>query len=424
MFLISNKIASLKINRKTLLIFSLFFIMLQKFFIDKFSFPTFISYIGDFLILIILLLLIMRFKVDKMRLPISLSLILILITLICFVSTLLSKNSIFIKIWGVKNFFRYFIFFIACLKWLNKKDISIIFKAFFVLQIFNLVEGLYQYSILGYHMDLMGGIFGYGNGAILNVFQVVLCSYFLLRYLNQKKDFISLLFSLISSFIIAGIAEEKAFFIYLITAFFIILCISRKSFKVFFVSLIAFGTFFLGIYVLSETNESWNIDVLFNIDKMIYYAENSYGLSRINPFKDINDIIFKNDLKSVLLGLGMGSSYVSNTSILQTNLLINYEYLQYYNFTHSSIYVDIGAFGYILYISFFIALLFFYLKKLINKKYDIFLSLAIITILISLISIYFSRSLVCNEAGFLYFAISIGFTSIKNISGDALYENI
>ena len=216
--------------------------------------------------------------------------------LICYLSAILNFVDPFLTIWASRNLIRFIVFFLSVVVFLEENDISEIFNKLFWIQIISFIIALYQYYVLGLHMDTLGGIFGHGNGAALNTFQAMMLAYFLCGYLQKKQPAYKVATILITSLLIAALAEEKAYFVYLIVVVAGSVIINRPSFKTVIIVAAVLCAVPVGINILATVNDSWNLEVLTNMTRAVQYLDTSYGLSRTNPFPQIQSRFFNNRL--------------------------------------------------------------------------------------------------------------------------------
>ena len=158
----------------------------------------------------------------------------------------------FLLFGGQEIFFRGFIFFVACIRFLDEKDTKKIFDILFKLQIVNIILSLFQYFIQGYNQDNLGGIFGTQSGCngYTNIFFVILLSYYVAAYMTKKEPVWKVAVVAVSTMLLAGLAELKIF--YFEFALIILLCVIfvKPSFKTILIALIAVVAAVLGLKIL------------------------------------------------------------------------------------------------------------------------------------------------------------------------------
>lgn len=338
-----------------------------------------------------------------------------LYVLICFTSAILNWVDPFLIIWASRNMLRFIVFFIAAILYLREEDVTDIFDKLFWVQIVSFVIALYQYYILGLHMDTLGGIFGHGNGAALNTFQAMILAYFLCGYLQKKQPAYKVAIILVTSLLIAALAEEKAYFVYLIVVVAGCVIINRPSFKTVLIVAAVICLVPIGINILATVNESWNLQVLTNMGRAVQYLDTSYGLSRTNPFPQIQSRFFENSLIKELFGIGFGASENCDAASIFTSDFYNrYAYLQYFDFTHQKKFLETGYFGFGAFLLMLIMCVLTPLKKIVKQRNEDYrLKAFAILGMVAILSCWFSGAMIFNDAYIIYFGLAAGLIVCK-----------
>ncbi len=339
---------------------------------------------------------------------------------VCFVSASINLVDPFLVLWATRNTLRFFAFYVACVVYLDRRDIDRIFSAFFVVQILSFLIALYQYYVLKFHMDNLGGIFGHGNGAALNTFQAMLFSYYLCGYLKKKQPLLKIVVVLTTSVIIAGLAEEKAFFAYLVVSATGCLLFNKLSLKGLVTTVLIVAAVPVGITLLSTANGSWNLNVLTDFGTAMDYMNSAYKISRLNPFPQINGLFFQDDLLKKLLGVGFGGAESCEASALLTSdFFRQYAYLQYSDFTQQKILIETGLLGFGSYLCFFIANIASVWKKArACKRDDYRFRSAAVFGAVAILSCWFSGALIFGDAYLVFFGVAAGAVMCKPCDRD------
>ena len=262
-------------------------------------------------------------------------------------------------------------------------------------------------------MDTLGGIFGHGNGAALNTFQAMILAYFLCGYLQKKQPAYKVSTILITSLLIAALAEEKAYFVYLIVVVAGSVIINRPSFKTLIIVAAVLCAVPVGINILATVNDSWNIEVLTNMTRAMQYLDTSYGLSRTNPFPQIQSRFFNNSLLKDLFGIGFGASENCDAASIFTSEFYNrYAYLQYFDFTHQKKFLETGYLGFGFFLMIIVMCIVTPLKRIIRNN-DYRLKAFIIFGIIAILSCWFSGAMIYNDAYIIYFGLAAGLVICK-----------
>ena len=335
--------------------------------------------------------------------------------LICYLSAILNFVDPFLTIWASRNLIRFIVFFLSVVVFLEENDISEIFNKLFWIQIISFIIALYQYYLLGLHMDTLGGIFGHGNGAALNTFQAMILAYFLCGYLQKKQPAYKVATILITSLLIAALAEEKAYFVYLIVVVAGSVIINRPSFKTVIIVAAVLCAVPVGINILATVNDSWNLEVLTNMTRAVQYLDTSYGLSRTNPFPQIQSRFFNNSLLKDLFGIGFGASENCDAASIFTSEFYNrYAYLQYFDFTHQKKFLETGYLGFGSFLMIIVMCIVTPLKHILrNKDNDYRLKAFIIFGIVAVLSCWFSGAMIYNDAYIIFFGLAAGLVVCK-----------
>lgn len=408
----------LTIAPKKITLFVLFWTIISDTLIAELKFPSYIQYFNDIAWIILLYFIFKRnfFEKFKMWHLQSINFSLIIYALACMISSIVNLVNPLLIIWAVRNTARFYIFYIACVLYFQKKDVIVIFDKFFVIQIISFVISLYQYFILGYHMDTLGGIFGHGNGAALNTFQALLFAYYLNGFLKKKQPFYKLVIITITSLIIAALAEEKAFFVYLIIVTFGTVILNKPTLKTIIIIAGLFFSIPIAMNLLASVNESWNLEVLTDVNRSLKYMDQSYGLSRLNPFPQIKSLFFGNSIVKNLFGIGFGASENCDATLIFTSdFYRKYGYLQYFDFTHQKKFIELGLLGFASYLLFFIITIINSLNMIFIKRKKEYQNYTMVVFAaVALISCMFSGALIYNDAYIIYFGLAVSSIYIKD----------
>lgn len=407
----------LVINGKKLVLFILFFTIIMETLIAEFHFPSIIRYFNDLAIVLIIVLMnvkfIKLFKDNKCQIVLyGFGLFLIA----CITSAILNLVPFRLVFWAFRNTFRGIIFFFAICYYLDEKDLEKILNILIKIQIINLILAIYQFFILHHTNDFIGGIFGYGNGAGVNIFNALIISFTLNNYLTHKKGIFNLIFAIISSLIIAALAEEKMTYLLFVLIFIISIFLSKFSYKKIVAILIAIVGLSIGMIFIKEYYPN-TYSMLTDFEKLIEYSETTYDegyrIPRVGAFKVIENLFLDSNFEKVL-GLGFGNCENSSFEFFNSTFYKIYGDYNYRWFTHQWIFLECGYFGVISFVFMFICIgiaLILNLKKLNNtKKTYIMTSLCMIACCIA--TIWYNATLKVDMSYLAYFSIAVGFIPI------------
>lgn len=413
----------IKISMRNIIFIMLLNSMLFGFLCAELKLPSSIYYINDLLNLVLFIAILKTKPINKFK-EYGISSILKIIlcfVLFNFIGTGINLVPVQLVVWGARNTYRGLVFLIACILYISSKDIHKIFRILYRFQIFNVLVGAYQYFVLGFIQDNVGGMFGHGNGNALDIFCGILFAYYLLRYLNKKEKTIRLVFVLISGIFFAVIAEEKFIFIEFFLISIIALIITGKmSKKVVIIPVIVSGVI-IGVNMFQQIFP--DSKELTDINKMFQYAssswDDSYVIPRIGAFSYIYNTFFINRPINLLFGFGMGNCDASSINLLTSDFYRNYGQLHYRWFVHQWTFLENGILGFTVFILIFITILKVLIKyKIKYEEKQQLLNLSIIITLVAIITIWYNTTLKVDECYLAYFAISCGIIAIKEYNNN------
>lgn len=317
--------------------------------------------------------------------------------------------SLGVYVKGLLNFYRFFIFFFAVIKYLNIDDVKKIFNIMGKMFILNTILSFYEYIFLGCEQDFLGGIFGisYGGNVGLNVLLCFFAALYALKYLNKKVSLFSFLVVEIISVLIATMAELKIYYIELIVIMFIAALLVRPNRNTVKIILASVMVFAIGFYALSIIFPK-QLAILMNSEQLSKYAGGSYvtgSLGRMTMFQELEEIFFHDYPIIKLFGFGIGTFDGTSNSYWATT----YSYLRAGWFGNSYILLNLGYVGLIAVYVFFINLArkAFEWRKCYGED-KIYMDFSIIMIVIILVSMWYNNTIATGTVGYLlYFVIAI-----------------
>lgn len=399
----------------TIYIFVLPFLL--SFFLEFLKLPGLIKYTVDFawIALFAFMFIGKRIFINK---KITLPVILVGIWLLyVFIAYLFNFQSVFYFLWGIRNNLRFYVAFIAFAMFLDESDVTSCFKFLDAMFWVNAVVSFYQFFVLGYSQDFLGGIFGVGTGcnagsAIL--FSVVVTKS-LLMYLNGQERTVLCFLKIGISLVLAAMAEIKFFFLLFVIILIMSMLLTKFSWKkivaVLVISLLMMlaGSVFAAVFGSAEELSFQRILEL--------VASSSYAtgedLGRMTAIPAISDI-FLTDLPGKLFGLGLGNCDTSAFAICNTPFFQTYESLHYSWFSSAFLYLETGYVGLILNLLFFA--LCFILAFRQRRSHDtnrFFCNMAMIFAIVCIILTFYNSSL-RKEIGYIaYFVLALPFIPKK-----------
>ena len=187
-------------------------------FMDFFHFPAFFKYLLDVAWVFLVATMITRKKklIDqRVKFLMLWVFIFLLITLLNYI---IHYQSIFYYLWGFRNNFRGYACFFATLFYFDEGDVytalDILDKLFYI----DVIVMLFQYFVLGYKQDWLGGLLGGGNGANIyaNAFFCISLSIAFILFCEGKRKTPVFILQVALMLILAAMAEIKFFFVELV----------------------------------------------------------------------------------------------------------------------------------------------------------------------------------------------------------------
>lgn len=403
---------------KAFTLFVLFFTVVMEALIAEFGFPPTIRYINDFLILILLLTILVKPAHLGARVGEPVICVTLLLLLTFSVSSIINGVKPLLYLWAFRNTFRGFIFFFACVRYLKKDDLPGIMDALLALQIVSFFLALYQHFVLGLNMDHTGGLFGHGNGAGVNPFNALLFSYYLNAYLSGNQSLRKFAAVLVTSLVIAAVAEEKITFVLFIVIALVSLLLSRASGKLLVALLISLVALAVGLNVLRALYPSM-FEILTSFDAMNQYLtgthDTGYVLPRIGSFPVIKNMFFGDSLLKNLFGVGFGNGETSSFTFFVGPYYALYGFLNYRWFSHQWIFLECGYLGFYCYLAFFFVVLLTLLarRRAAEKDELPYLTCSIALVVCVIITIWYNATLKVDMCYISFFSIAFGFVAMR-----------
>lgn len=323
---------------------------------------------------------------------------LLVYTIICIATAVVNKTEPLLFIWAVRNTFRFFIFFFACIIYVRKEDITKFCDFLLKLQLINfpllLIEYFYFRQFpkkeIGILADRVSGIFGseIGGNGCLNIYLCLVLIIVLINFFENGKIKPIHILSLANVTVCAAFSELKVFYleavaIYIICSIFYCRRIAKNPVQ--FIKLTVLCVFFLiagfllifGIYPYTRKDFS-------DLGRYERGTMLEYRLGRVKAFSNINELFFNDSIIKNLFGLGFGNCEYSSFSFLVSDFYKSYGDYNYRWFSHQMLYLETGAVGFVTFASFFVTMaiqsLVMFHKQPENRKIAVF-SIAVAAVL-------------------------------------------
>lgn len=408
--------------------FQVYFNIFCKFLIFDLGFPNFINYISDLLTLCLIVLLFKKYypKIKISKKAKSLLICVFSFFIICTFSTLINKGNFLLFLWGFRNTFRFLIWLICCIAFLDTRYLKINFNIFKFITYVNIFFMLYQFIVLGIRNDYLNGVFGtyVGGNAAINIFLIAMTVFSIYMYRIKEIKKSKFIFLLIILLLSSSLNELKIFFL----EFFIIIFISQFYFSEKKVNpLILFRNLlvlFISIYIALQVFFIFYPDFanFFTIESILDYTTRSYnsnellysnGVPIMNRFSVFEVIpkYFLTSFDQILFGKGFGSSEFSQIAIFNSAFYQQYGAINYLGYFSSYLLLEVGILGVGTYLLIFI-LSFFYCFRRKNQLNLFALTLS----LMGIILFFYNSSFRLESCGYMFYTfLAISFTLNKNV---------
>ncbi len=396
----------------------LVFAFCVSFFVDLLKVPSFVKYSIDLMWVALLIIMVVSKQIKIKRNITPLILIISIWFLYVVLVYVFNYQSVFYFLWGTRNNLRFYVAFIAFASFLDEDDVISSLRFIDWLFWINIPISLYQFFILGYRQDYLGGIFGTERGcnAFTTILFAVVVTKSLLQYFEgREKTGICLLKSGFS-LILAAMAELKFFFVLYIIFVIVTMMMTKFSWrKIVVLFLLAVLLSIAGqvLTILFGSNEKLTFQKIFELATSENYAT-SEDLGRFTAIPTISKNILT-EWYDKLFGMGLGNCDTSSFSICNTPFFQTHEYLHYTWFSSAFLYLETGYIGLLLNLSFYLAIMVLAIRKQRSGQgNELFCQIGIVFAVLCLILTFYNSAL-RKEVGYIaYFALSLPFVCNSN----------
>lgn len=365
----------------------------------------------------------MLFQVPKMDTPVKRLLLwtglFLLLTLFVYI---FNYQSALYYLWGLRNNFRFYVFFFALIVYFRKEYVETALKLFDVLFWINAAVSLVQFFVFDIQQDYLGGIFGASKGVngYTNIFFLIITTRSIIRYLNHQESLPKCLAKCGTALLVSAMAELKFFYLEFALVIILASLITKFSWKKL---IIIFG----GIIGISLTAALLvklfpAFENFLSVARILDIAGDDRGytgtgdLNRLNAIPMVISYFFGN-LRQQLFGLGLGNCDTSSFAFLNTPFYAQYSWLHYSWMSIAHMFLENGFAGLIFFLGFFV---FTYLlcgsRKAANVQDRMYSQMTkIISVCCVMIAVY--NSSLRTEAGYMaYFMLALGFIANRKIA--------
>lgn len=387
---------------KFLIKFQIIYNCVIKFCIGYLGIPSSANYVTDLvtLMLVILMLQCNHCTIEKS----SQFIIAMLFVIVVIISYIGNGYSATLLIWGGRNLFRFYLFFFACIYFLNVSDFDNIMDGLKILFWVNIALIIYQRWGLNYFGDACSGLYSLGNisggNGSVNILMYVVVCYVLAEQAEKKIKIRTMILYLFSALAVAAFIELKYFFIEMIVIVCLYTGLRRKSIRAWAFLGIAMVALFWGIDLLQKINPSFA--GFFQIEEIIDDSM-QYGISEKVGRLSGMSIMLDNYLITPfqkLFGIGLGNAdYSSSFDIFTSDFYRQHYGLSYYFFMSAWMMVETGILGTIIYLSMF-ALAIYKSWKMCKTK-DFHAYAAVMLSVSALLQYFYNQMLRVETSGYL-----------------------
>lgn len=339
----------------------------------------------------------------------------------------LNYQSMLYYLWGIRNNIRFFVFFAACTVILREAWIEGYLDLFDKLFWINFPIVLFQYFVLGYSGDYLGGIFGVIKtcNAYMNVFLMIVLSKSIVQSMHKQEKISMCLLKCAIALMITILSEIKIMIIEVGIIVLLAAMMIRFTMRKTMIILAAVAGIFASANAIARlfpSFEGW-----FSIANILEIATAEAGytgrndLNRLTAVPEIMDRFLTSGTDKIF-GLGLGNCDYASFAFLKTPFYQKYTSLHYYWFSSAFMLLETGILGTILYLSFYGAV--FAAAHWMEKKQRadvIYCQMAKIMVVMSILTFFYNSALRI-EAGFMvFFVLALPFvrrngSSVKRVT--------
>lgn len=414
----AKRFGIIRIKKRTvpewLTYFIIVFPLVMGFLIEFLGLPSFIKYIVDVAYVSAFLFLISKRQtlINKKILPF------VMFTVVFLIYTVLIHmfhfQSPFYYLWGFRNNFRFFIAFILYSVFFEEDDLQNCLRIMDGLFWINAVVSVFQFVVLGYEQDHLGGIFGVAKGcnAFTLIFFSVVVSKSILAFMNRKENSLLCFAKCGISLLVSVMAELKVYFIIFPFILIVSAFITRFSIRKLFLMLVsAIMLVFASIIITTifKDDDIISFEGLIETITATNYST-SEDLGRFFAIPTISRKILTKPWEK-LFGLGLGNCDTSSFAICNTPFYMSHSYLHYEWFSSATMFLETGYVGLVGYLSFYVMCFVLARKRMKSRLSDeLFCQVSMVVSLICVIMFFYNSALRTEAAYISFFALALPFS--------------
>ena len=380
--------------------------------------PGVVKYVLDAVWLLLLLTMLLKKKRQISRSAKFLLKWIVIFFLITVVNYIVNFQSPLYYLWGFRNNFRGYVLFFAVIYYFDEKNVEEALSFFDHMFYINAVLMLFQFFVLGYKQDSLGGIFGVAPGcnAYTNLFFCIITVINYIQYCNDKQSLKKTTLNIVLMLVLAAMAELKFYYVEFAILMLVGTVITRFSWKKLCIIIVGCAAVLIGynVFVLVFP------DIDLSIGSLYEYASSSKGytssgdLNRLGFFPVVNSK-FLPTLGKKIFGLGLGNcDYATGIKILSTPFYHQYEWMHYGWMSTTFMYLENGMLGLILFFGFFVMII---VTSLLMKKRTnvnvIYCQIAALCAVAAIMNAVYNISLRIESEYLMYFILAIPWCSVS-----------
>ena len=389
------------------------------FLMDLCQFPSVVKYTVDVVWLLLLAAMLLnrvRFSNPQAKKILKIVGAFFLLTL---VGLILEYQSVLYYLWGIRNNARFFVFFAACILFLSatgaQECLRLMDRVFYI----NLAVTLFQFFAMEKRGDHLGGIFGVETGAngYTNIFLLIVVTWHMLQYLNEREALKSCLTKCVLTLLIAALAELKFLYIEFVVVIIMGMFVTHRFARKLWIALGGLTGAYFGILlmqILFPNFANW-----FTLQRIWETATSARGYTSSGDMNRLTAIpmVWNGFLDTPLrkcFGLGLGNCDTSNFEFLVTPFSVRYTDLHYVFFSSAFMLLETGAAGLMVYLLFFAAIYVYARQRERQKEADpVYCQMACIMAAMSVLLIIYNSSMRTEAAYMVYFVLALPFINAQ-----------
>lgn len=386
---------------------------------DLLHLPDAVKYICD--LCWIGLLASMIAAVPKFEKPVKILLIWVgLFLLFTLMAYIFNFQSFLYYLWGLRNNFRFYVFFFALIVYFRKEYVRTALKLIDILYWVNIAVSLLQYA-MGYEQDFLGGVFGVQRGVngYTNILFLLVTAKSVVYFLNKQESLMKCFAKCGAALLIGAFAELKFFYIEFAIIVIMASLITKFSWRKLLIIVGGIAGVYVTITLLVKLFPDF--EDFFSLEGILSSATEKRAYSRSSDLNRLNSIpilivrFLKNGWKQ-LFGLGLGNCDTSGFAFLNTPFYTQYSWLRYAYFSVAFIFLEMGFTGLVFYIGFFVLV---WIRCSNTKQMDMedrmYMQISRIAAMCSPLIVIYNSSLRAEGAYLLYFTLALGFIAQRKM---------